>query len=403
MAVYNYIQNTGVILVDTADILTQVQNEYKALFGQNLNVDPSTPQGMLITAESLGRDGVAQNNATLANQINPNIAGGQFLFAIGMLTNSPPQPATFTRIPAVLLTGVPGTFIPAGSEAQLNTTGEIFASLANVTLDVTGEGQSDFQALVAGAVPVPVGTLTIIVQGGVDGWETVYNDQVGIVGQTAQSDEQYRLYRRETLGLQGKSVSESVISRVRAVPGVLGKPSYLENVSNTTQIISGITLVAHSIYVCVDGGSDDDVANALRTAKTAGANYNGSTVVTQIDPATGQVYTVKFDRPTSVPILVQVTILSNPLISDPTNIIKAAILDYANGLLNNEAGLAVGISVSPFELAGAINQEAPTIFVKKVEVSYGTGPVNYVTTTLPIALNERASILASAINVVITN
>ena len=82
MADYQYIDTTGVIVPDTATIQSEVEGEYKAVFGQDLVVTPNTPQGVLITAEVAARSNVVRNNAALANQINPNLAGGVFLDAI---------------------------------------------------------------------------------------------------------------------------------------------------------------------------------------------------------------------------------------------------------------------------------------------------------------------------------
>src|SRR6185437_453506 len=94
--VYDYVTQLqqGIILVDSALIQAQVEAEYRALFGNDLSLDANTPQGMLITAEVLARIAVADNNAALANQINPNVAGGIFLDAILALTDP------FVRFPA---------------------------------------------------------------------------------------------------------------------------------------------------------------------------------------------------------------------------------------------------------------------------------------------------------------
>ena len=80
--VYNYINQTGVIMTDATVIMAEVIEEYQSTFGSDLNVDPSTPQGMLIVIETLSRIAVANNNAAIANQINPNISGGVFLDAL---------------------------------------------------------------------------------------------------------------------------------------------------------------------------------------------------------------------------------------------------------------------------------------------------------------------------------
>src|SRR5262245_56358910 len=119
MADFEYITETGVIVPDTAELQTQVEGEFKEAFGADLIVTPNTPQGVLITAEVSARSGVLRNNAALANQINPNLAGGVFLDAIWSLTGGQREAADFSFIPDVSLLGLPGLPIPAGSQASL--------------------------------------------------------------------------------------------------------------------------------------------------------------------------------------------------------------------------------------------------------------------------------------------
>lgn len=96
MANYGYVTSTGVIVPDTSTTLDQVRSEYRAAFGDDLDTSAETPQGVLITAETESRDAVARNNADLANQINPNLAGGVFLDAIWQLTGGQRVRATPT-------------------------------------------------------------------------------------------------------------------------------------------------------------------------------------------------------------------------------------------------------------------------------------------------------------------
>ena len=84
-----YVTNTGVIVPDTADVKTQVQNEFKEALGQDLSLEDSTPQGRLIDAETIARKAVLTNNAQIANQLNPNTASGVYLDAIPSSTSKP--------------------------------------------------------------------------------------------------------------------------------------------------------------------------------------------------------------------------------------------------------------------------------------------------------------------------
>src|SRR5699024_5241826 len=115
MADYLYNQHNGVIIPDTSATRAQVEAESKDVFGQDLDVAPSTPQGMLITRIVLERDAVARNNAAVANQLHPDIASGVFLDGLFGFLGGKRRPATRSRIFDVELGGTPGALIPDGS------------------------------------------------------------------------------------------------------------------------------------------------------------------------------------------------------------------------------------------------------------------------------------------------
>lgn len=397
MPVYNYVELTGVILVDTVDIRTGVQNEWLAPFGSDLNLNPQTPQGLQIAIETTARDAVARNNAVLANQINPNEAGGVYIDALWALTGGARNSPKYTLVPGVTLAGVAGTVIPEGVTMR-STIGDIYASLSTVTLDVDGNNAVDFQAITAGPLVCNVGDLTQIVQGE-PGWETAINSNAGIPGNIPQSDQSSKFYRKETLGAQGTALPVAIKSKLMFVPGVRSN-EFRENETNNPIVIEGVTLVPHSVYLCVNGGSDTAVATALLSCKSPGANWNGSTTVNVTDPTTGQIYPVSFDRPTLVPILCRITISAASTVADPVGSTIAAILAYVNGLLENEDGFVVGADVSPFELAGAVNREAPGIFVTLCEVALSVISPVYGTATLPILISEKATLAADNIVVI---
>lgn len=397
MSDYQYVETSGVIIADTSETLTTVQNEFKNAFGQDLVVTPDTPQGVLITAEVLARDAVLRNNAALANQINPNLAGGVFLDAIMALTGTARDEATHSTVTATL-TGVVGTIIPAGVTAATNPDGDLFELTATVVIGAGGTVSGEFQSVEFGPIAASAGTLTTI-DSGVLGWETITNPDAAVLGQVEQSDQSARLLRKNTLALQGLSLAEAITSGLYATEGVKSL-SFRENVADTPETIDGILMAPHSIYACVDGGTDADVAATILRKKSAGADYNGTVTVNVIEPASGQTYAVKFDRPTPIAIQARVTIKASSSITDPVAAVKEAVLAFANGELEEEPGFTVGNDVSSFELAGAINRVYPTIYVQKVELSLAS-PTVWSTDPITIALDEIATILSGAITVLI--
>lgn len=229
---YEYIDSTGTIVPDTSQILEGVQENYQAILGQDLVTTPDTPQGVLITAQTLILSAVVNNNAQMANQINPNISGGVFQDGIMALTGIQRVAATYTLVTNVTLAGVAGTPIPAGSQAQTQA-GDIFESVGSVTLGGGGTAIVNFQAVEAGPIPCAANQLSIVVSN-IDGWETVVNNPGGspasvtTIGQNTQSDQGARAYRNNTIAFQGVALALAITSALYATPGVTSL-SFREN------------------------------------------------------------------------------------------------------------------------------------------------------------------------------
>lgn len=392
---YNYVAETGVIIPDTSELQAAVESEYKQVFGADLITTADTPQGVLIVAETLARDSVVRNNANLANQINPNIAGGVFLDAIMALTGSARTPATKSTVAGVLCYGASGTIIPQGSQAK-TAAGDIFESVAAATIGDGGSVSVAFQSVEYGPIPASAGALNIVASA-VLGWETVSNPNSAVLGAQTQSDVAARSYRKNTLALQAKTVSEAVTSALYAVPGVTSL-SFRENVTAGTQVIDSVVLGPHSIYACVKGGLDADIAAALLSSKSVGAGWNGNISVNTIDSYSGQSYLVKFDRPTEQPIKVRATVKSSAAIGNPIQSVKDAIMAYANGQIDGETGFGVGANVSPFELAGAVNCVYPSLYVQNMEIAFDDGSA-FSNLPITIPINGIATLVESAITV----
>jgi hypothetical protein len=315
------------------------------------------------------------------------------------LTGSQPTPATYSTV-TCNLGGVGGTVVPAGSQAQTSA-GAIFQSTTIATLPATGVIAVPFQSIVTGPIAAAASTLNQIV-GGVLGWESVTNPADAILGSATQSDAGARTARNNTLALQGQSLALAILSGLLdplTTPGVTSA-KYYENVTNSPITYQTVTLVPHSIYVCVNGGTDLAVATTLLSKKSGGCAWNGGTSVNVTDPASGQVYPVLFDRPTPVPILAQVTVRQGQFPGNVVASVTQAILDYAMGSINGDPGFVVGQNVSPFELAGAINIEYPELYVQNLLISLAS-LVNYQPDEITININQIATIVAASITVIV--
>ena len=386
MADYQYITPLGVILPDTADIRASVEAEWREALGADIDLSPDTPQGVLVTAEVEARDAVVRNNAELASQINPDIAGGVWLDAIWALTRGKRRPATRSQLAVAALGGIPGGIIPAGSRAGVSGSGDLFETTATVILDAGGAATVNMQSVEFGPIAAPAGQL-VQVATSILGWETINNPSGAALGSLQESDIAARARRRNTLALQGVALPEAITSRLYAVDGVRSV-AFRENVTDVAATIDGILIGPHSIYVCVQGGTDADVAQALLETKSLGAGWTGTTTVNIVEPFSGQTYAVNFQRPASVTVSIRVTARFNGL--DGQTIIPLALQQYADGELEGQDGFVIGEDVTTFEISGAINQVEPRIFVTNVELS--TDGINYASAPIAVGIDEVAAL-----------
>ncbi|WP_265494794.1 baseplate J/gp47 family protein [Providencia heimbachae] len=393
MADYQYLTSQGVIVPDTSTLRDEVENEFKGVFGQQLDVSPETPQGALITMEIENRDAVARNNAELANQINPDLAGGVFLDAIWALMGGQRFDATHSFLTQVQFGGVAGTIIPKGSQAS-TLNGDLFET--NKTLIITKDGTvtGDMKSIETGAIECGMGQLNTVASS-VLGWEVVNNPNNAVLGRDAESDLQARRRRKQTLAKNTVSVGEAITSALYELEGVRSL-AYRENYTDQPMIFDTITLVPHSIYVCVEGGDKEAIARSLLRTKTLGAAFNGSEEVEVLETISDQTYPVKFDRAKEIVLFCRVTVKKATV--DAQTIIPSAVESWANGDIDGDGGLVVGRDVSPFEISAGISTVEPRLFITRVELS--TDGKAWSSDNYAIQLNEVARINRSAVQVV---
>lgn len=394
MADYQYQIDTGVIVPDMSQTLSEVAAEFRAVFGQSLSVDPSTPQGMLITRIAEMRDSVARNNCDVANQINPNVAGGVFLDALIGLHFGQRRAASKSTVTATV-TGTNGTIIPKGSVAK-TTLGARFETMYAVT--ISGSTSVQMQAIETGPVGADAGTLTKI-ETAISGWSTVTNALAATLGRDVESDAQLRSRRLDMLGTQSTSTIAAIRSRLSAQVAGLVSQAVVDNPTLSAKTIKGVSIAAKSIAVFTAGGASADIARAIYNATPAGVPTVGTTTVNVADTVvSGYSTPIKYTDAATVPVLVKVTVDTSTL--DLQAIIPGLVVDYANGEGATPRNFVVGGDVLPFEIASYINSREPIINIRNVEISK-TSPVSWSNAPITINLDEIATVQASSVTVVL--
>lgn len=402
---YEYITGQGVIVPDTSVVLAEIQNEFKAVFGEDLDVSASTPQGRLIELFQRNRTFCIQICALVSNMLNLNRASGFVLDDLGSLFLIERQAATHTTT-TVILGGVPGTIIPANTRLQ-SENGDIFTNSQSYTIGSDGSVSAQYSAVESGEVPCESNTLTTILDA-VNGLETAINPSAPVLGTELESDAEFRARIKGSLNINSIAILSAIKSNLDAVSGVKGSYCY-DNYTGSSETVDGVVVPAHSILACVEGGNNADIAMVLFEKKTIGTGYIKSSdnpdydIITQtvIDETYGTTYPVTFMRPVQASIDVSVTVSRQGYSgSDLASAVKSAVMSWYNGEIDGIDGITIGKSVSPFEISAAISTVIPEVFINSVDVcEHGETPEPV---TLTFGAVHKAVLEESNITVTIT-
>jgi uncharacterized phage protein gp47/JayE len=175
--------------------------------------------------------------------LNLNRASGFVLDDLGSLFLIERQAATNTTT-TVILSGVAGTIIPAGTRLQ-TTAGDIFTNAQSYTIGSDGSVVAQYSSVETGEVPCVAGTLTIILDA-VNGLETANNPSAPVLGKDLESDMDYRNRIKNSLNINSIAILSAIKSNLDAVSGVVGSYCY-DNYTNGVETVDGVKVPAHSI------------------------------------------------------------------------------------------------------------------------------------------------------------
>jgi len=363
------INSSGVTVPSETAVLSGTIDTFKTVFGANLNLDinvPSslaTPQGQLASAIAYIVSRTYDVFGFVLNQLNPRYAIGRFQDGLAWINGITRKPATATVV-SLTCYGLDGTQIVSGTTKASDIYGRTYTCIQNGTI-TGGIVTVDFACDTLGAIATPANTvnrvdLTVI------GLDRVNNLTAGVVGENVETQSEMEARRYLSVGALGHSSVSAIYGRVFAVTGVTDL-WVDENYTNLTYPKRGVSLLPHSILVCVIGGTDNDVAQAIIDSKSAGADMNGDVTVVIGNE------TAKFYRATPITLSVRVKVTSSPLLpTNTTSTIKQLIVDSANGL-NGQKRISIGERIIANRFTAYIQANLPNIELQDIDVSINGG------------------------------
>ena len=386
-----YIDAGGVHLPTYEDRLDALITSYKAIFGPEMNLEPSAPDYQLLSVFARALDDLSELILVDFASRNPQYASGVGLDLLLPLFGLTRGGATRSSVP-LTLTGAPGAVLPEAPRV-LDDAGYIWAcQTAGIRLDESGAALVSALCETPGAISAPAGSVSRLVAP-VAGLFSAVNQTAATPGTEAETDASCRRRLQLAASAPAMATVDALRAAVLAVENVNDCAVY-ENAAEETDE-HGIP--PHSVSVVFSGGSARAVAAAVFAKKAPGIGTYGTLPIPVTDGFGGS-HTLNLMR--AVTDNVALTVELQPLAGfDAENMpekIRAALADYS-GRMRIGQDLVVP---SLYQVCyGADTNPQPTFSISLISaVLAGSSTAG----VLAAAWNHRLSLPAAMIHIVVS-
>jgi uncharacterized phage protein gp47/JayE len=349
----------GFVAKTYAEILADIEARQLAAFGEDFDVAPESPAGVVngpvANAARLCWEGLAG----LAAAFDPDGATDAQLTSLALITGTERKGAQRGRVPLVLGVAA-GATVPAGSVADV-ASDPTSRWLTLTAATNTGASSASFtvEAEQETAGPLPAAATTIShIATPVTGWLSVTNLEPAAVGLDAETDPVLRRRREEELQGAGTTPAEAIRAALRRIP-LVSEVVVWENPGDATDADGR---PRHSVEAMVLGGEDAAIAAVLWASVARGIQTTGggaaaaaTTVTTTVADEHGDLHEVKFTRPADLPVWVIVEVKVSPRLDPGDAAIIAAVRATFDGLGAGQPVLRAVLSCAALNVTGVTN------------------------------------------------
>lgn len=328
---------TGVKTESFNELFDAIATEYKAIYGEDINIDQDTPDGEKISIFVKAYRDLQELGVDLYNSFDPDTAVGNQLNKLiklcGISRTSATQSSAIVNITTSQAVTLSDSYTLKDELDQF----WVIASGSNLGVGVTGV---QFKAQEFGAIEAQADTInkfeTIVL-----GVESATNPSAATVGQAEETDTELKLRRKKSVALPSQNTVEGLLAKLLNINAVKDAIIY-ENDTDTYD--ATLDLNAHHIWCIVDGGDNQDIINIIGLDKMAGTGLKGTETgvyLGQVPRQDGtfreQLVDVRYDRPTQTEIYIKLDIKAKVMGAtlDPDAIKNALITKLYN--INEDA------------------------------------------------------------------
>ena len=377
-----------------SDLIDEMEEKAKELFGENVNTKSYTPLGIILRVVAWFLSILWDNVERVYNSSFVKKAEGVQLDYLGANRSLTREPAT-NSYTTLEFTGIPGYVIE--TETQFSTQSGIYFMLTeDVTLNLSGTGSGEAVSVETGSgTKVAANTITEQAEP-VEEIYTVNNPVAASGGADKETDDNYRKRQLQANEGGGKGTANAIISALLNVPSVQSATAIFNRTMETDEEGNP----PKSVHAYVLGGVKEDIATALFNSVGGATQTVGMQEVTVTD-VSGYDHIIRFDYAEELPIYVKLTIQTNAEFeTDGITQLKDSIIGKIGGtdsigVIQN--GLDMGKPVIISQLYNAVYQVAG---LDDVTIEIGTSQDQLRATNITVAQRQVAQTSFDLIEVI---
>jgi hypothetical protein len=326
------LDTNGLVVKTSTEIQTELENAYKAIYGDDIVLDSNSADGQLIGILTQFNTDIREMITEVYNTFNPDAVRGTVQDVRYKLNGIERQGGTFTIVDidvindrTLTLTGLDGSYndVNATAFGVQDNAGNQYYLIDTVTI-TAGTHSLPFRSATQGANIPTVGTLTSMVTV-VQGVTSLNNASAPTtIGINQETDEAFALRREKSYEYRSQNSNDAMLAQISALDGVSQAFVYGHDYTNYPSGDDADGIPLHYIWVIVEGGANTDIGSVIY-ANIGGAGTVGAVDV-DVPTSSGQIYTARFDRVESTDLYIKFQI--QPTVSGfifDTNSIKTYI------------------------------------------------------------------------------
>lgn len=365
------LNSNGLSLDSYNTLLTNIQDGLSAIYsinGDTINFDSSTPDGQFTNIlAQIGTD-IREVIQEVYNSFNPDNCTGVVQdqrYAINFLTRKggsfTVQNIDITVDKTVTLDGLDANYndLNAASYTVSDNAGNLWYLIDTTTL-LTGTTSLPFRSQNLGLIQPTIGTITNQVTKVLGVTSVINSVAPTTLGEDQESDLEFRLRRNRSTAINGQNNYDALTGQLLELDGVTDCQVHVNNTSST----DSTGTAAYTVWVIVEGGANDDIANLIYQ-NSSGLPTRGNVSI-NVPSVSGQVFATNFDRVNPVPLYIEFDVKkTNSSININTDIIKEYLVNNLNFALNQPAETSYITEIA----ANSLIQYGSGVYALDVQVS----------------------------------